>query len=757
MKMNFKKIFLISLILLCLSLSAVSATDLNDTKIIETSSASIDIHNSNFDIEHPNIHALDELQTMINKAEAGSVIDLNVDYDDVNNNGIKINKDITIDGHGHTIDGLSQSGSSIITSEKGNIILKNLKIVNGYNDKNDKGGAIFIEGSATYTLEKCIITNNWANHYGGAIYNDAEKTLTIKDCYFKSNTADYDDGGAIFSKGAVNIEESDFDYNKAHDKGGAIYCLANVNLIDTSFRYNKAMGGKSVDCYGGAIFSSGTVTVKRSNFEENYAEDYGGAIYAEGSVNINQGDNTYDFNSYITNNYVSDDKGGAIYAEGDVKISNAVINGNHAKVDGGAICTKGNVNLKHCDLNSNYAKGANSQCYGGAIRAKDATIENSTFNKNYAKDYGGAIYCNALKITDKAGVSNSYFTNNEANDDKGGAVYAEDDVEVNNAIFSSNKAKVDGGAIFCSKKVTVKESLFNKNKAEGAKSKCLGGAIKAKTAVIDNSRFADNIAENHGGAIYAETTTLSNRNYFTGNTATKGQGGAIYTNKFDKDIKYATFASNNAGVTSNDDGGAIYINSKNEITFSNCIFINNKCSDEGGAIYLDSSSSKLNLKNNFFYGNTAKDGQNAYTCGNYNTIEKNWWAGSNPSSTNDKLIEWKSVGSNIHHSDNNFLISILQVNIVKSAIDMESYITVQQQFYTANGESIEEDIFDLSQISINATPDAKITKKEITNHGIFAEFKPDHDGTYTITIDYYGYKLTKTIDFKNETAQNIYI
>lgn len=76
MKMNFKKIFLISLILLCLSLSAVSATDLNDTKISETSSASIDVQNFNFDIDHLNSHALDELQTIINKAEAESTIDL---------------------------------------------------------------------------------------------------------------------------------------------------------------------------------------------------------------------------------------------------------------------------------------------------------------------------------------------------------------------------------------------------------------------------------------------------------------------------------------------------------------------------------------------------------------------------------------------------------------------------------------------------------------------------------------------------------
>ena len=740
--MNLKKVFLISLILLCLSLSAVSAADLNDTQICQASSVSDDVQCFSQEFNQKDTHFLDELQSKINQAEAGSVIDLDVDYDDVNGNGIQINKDLTIDGHGHTIDRLGINGPSVITSEKGNIVLKNLNIINGHNDKTYEGGAIFITGSAAYTLENCIFSSNWADDYGGAIYNDVEKTLTIKNCYFKSNTVDDDDGGAIFSKGGISIENSAFDYNNAHDKGGAIYCLSHVIIADSSFTYNNAKGAISVNCNGGAVFSKGTVTVKGSSFKKNYAEDYGGAIYAEGDVNINHADTIGDFTSFFTENSVSDDKGGAVYAEGNVKIVNAELKSNSAYVDGGAILSKGNAEVKHCIFDGNSAKGANSQCYGGAIRACDVTVTNSTFNKNFATDYGGAIYCENLNVMDTE-LTKSYFTNNEANDDNGGAVYADEKVIAKNAIFSSNKAKVDGGAIYASN-VNVKDCSFEKNKAEGAKShRCFGGAIRAGEAVVDNSNFNGNTAENHGGAIYADKITLSNKNCFTGNTATKGQGGAIFTEKFLKDVTYATFINNRAGVTSSDDGGAIYIDCSNEVTFAYCIFVNNQCSDEGGAIYLDSCGSKLTLKNNFFYGNNAGDGKSVYNCGDYEEIEKNWWGGKNPSSNNDQLIEWVSIGSNKHHSDSNFLIPILMVNSVHSS--GQSIIAVQLSFYTSTGESVDGNIFNLDEISISASPDAQITKKMMTQDGIYVELKPAHNGSYTITIDFYGYKLSRSI------------
>lgn len=737
--MDFKSIFLILLVLVCLSLSMVSATDLNNTQVIETSSIPVDVQNKTFQSNDcPDTHFLDELQEKINKAPTGSVLDILEDYDDYSSTGIIINKDLTIDGHGHIIDRLNLNGNAIIHSTSGNIVLKNLVIRNSHNDKSYKGGALFIEGTAKYTIENCTFSNNWADDYGAAIYNDGENSLTIKNSYFKSNIVDDDDGGAIFSKASVDIEKSTFEFNSANDYGGAIYCDGNVNVYSSLFRFNKAINDD-----GGAIFSNGNVTISKSKFEKNIADDYGGAIYAN-SITINSQEDSGSFTSSFIGNEAGDDDGGALYSKNGMVIVNSVFDSNKAKVDGGAIYAKGNVVLKYCLFENNKAEGASSQCYGGAIRANDISVDNSTFRKNHAADYGGAIYAHNILINQNIKTCNSYFLDNDVNDDKGGAIYAESNVDVNFAIFRNNTANVDGGAIYSCDNINVIKSIFENNKAEGASVRCFGGAIRAEDdATIDNSTFSSNVAENHGGAIYANNVYLSNKNFFLGNTATKGQGGAIWTEKFSNEVYYATFMDNKAGVGYSDDGGAIYINSENSVTFSKCIFINNHCGDEGGAIYLDSRSSHLTLKNNCFMGNIADDeGQNVFNSGFYDNIEKNWWGGLNPSSVNDKLIEWKVVGSNVGHSDSNILLPIM---ITMVTYDDEPIIKIQEFFYTSEGEFVNDDIFDLNQITISSSLDAQIIRKEIVNNGLIVDLKPAQSGKYTITSDFYGYKITQEV------------
>lgn len=43
-------------------------------------------------------------------------------------------------------------------------MLKNLIIKNGYNDYTDNDGAIYITGSAEYTIDNCTFNNNWADN-----------------------------------------------------------------------------------------------------------------------------------------------------------------------------------------------------------------------------------------------------------------------------------------------------------------------------------------------------------------------------------------------------------------------------------------------------------------------------------------------------------------------------------------------------------------------------------------------------------------
>ena len=202
--------------------------------------------------------------------------------------------------------------------------------------------------------------------------------------------------------------------------------------------------------------------------------------------------------------------------------------------------------------------------------------------------------------------------------------------------------------------------LFESNKATGAKlAQSEGGAIHCKDDLtVDNSTFNNNYAYDSGGAIYADTLELKPGCIFDNNTAYDNQGGAIWVNKFTKNINDITFINNKAGAK--DDGGAIYINKANSITFTNCIFKSNYAGDEGGAIYLDSMDSKLTLKDNSFIDNYAgAEGSDVFNKGKYNTIKNNWWGIASPDFRLSQLIEWRFLPwkSNLKHFDSNPLKS----------------------------------------------------------------------------------------------------
>ena len=186
------------------------------------------------------------------------------------------------------------------------------------------------------------------------------------------------------------------------------------------------------------------------------------------------------------------------------------------------------------DSNKIDGYGDSSQCYGGAIRAKnDVTVDNSTFKDNYAHDYGGAIYGNNIYVNNNQG-SNGAFNENS---------------HIKNTIFKDNKAYEDGGAIFCCDNAYITHCLFESNKATGAKlAQSEGGAIHCKDDLtVENSTFNKNYAFDYGGAIYADTLALRGYSYFDSNTAYDNCGGAIWVNTFREDVKFATFTNNKAG------------------------------------------------------------------------------------------------------------------------------------------------------------------------------------------------------------------
>ena len=372
----------------------------------------------------------------------------------------------------------------------------------------------------------------------------------------------------------------------------------NVFLNDIVFKNGSTS-------YGGAICGSNAgsvLTLNNATFLKNVAGVYGGAIYSRGNINI--------YNSTFIDNFANH-CGGAISTEGCLKINNTLFKSNIADYDyGGAISTFGSLN-----------------------------VFNSKFIGNLADELGGAIYSYDSLIIKKC-----KFISNKADDDYGGAILTHGKIcSVSDSEFMNNSANVDGGAIWSDESVSVKNSIFKYNQASGASVfQSCGGAIKSSEDVkVDNCTFSNNHAKDYGGAIYSKTITwVDSPSFFIENYAEDNTGGAIYTNRFTTDVSNAVFIGN--GVKGHDDGGAIYINNKNYITFTHCTFKGNYAGDEGGAIYLDSKYSHLSLRGNVLIDNTAGDkGHIVYNCGYYDEIRNNWYGTDKPDLTNKfKECHW---------------------------------------------------------------------------------------------------------------------
>ena len=214
--MKYKKKLLILCLIICtlFTISSVCASDLDEMDLDDELASADEIQvieeNSNEEIiSEGNYGTFAELNENIKNTPVNSTLTLENDYintDGFSKWGIKINKTITIDGKGHTIDGNHQSRAFQI--ENCAAILKNIKFINCKCTMD--GGALDVSGWHGGILSNCTFINNSAEDEndcnGGAIYGSWSKYCTITNCTFINNTADRDVGGG----GALCL------YNFAH-------------------------------------------------------------------------------------------------------------------------------------------------------------------------------------------------------------------------------------------------------------------------------------------------------------------------------------------------------------------------------------------------------------------------------------------------------------------------------------------------------------------------------------------------------------
>ena len=182
-----------------------------------------------------------ELAQLIQSSSGELTLDKDYKYssgDSSYSSGIPINKQLTINGNGHTIDG---SNSARIFSVSGsNVVLRNITFThapiyydgsvvnsNGYNlnidnctfkDNNAQYGLILTSGYY-FSLTNSQFLNNRA--YGATTLYCISPYSTIDNCTFTGNTATYESGGAVYMYGGSStIKNSVFTNNTAKTTGG---------------------------------------------------------------------------------------------------------------------------------------------------------------------------------------------------------------------------------------------------------------------------------------------------------------------------------------------------------------------------------------------------------------------------------------------------------------------------------------------------------------------------------------------------------
>lgn len=252
---------------------------------------------------------------------------------------------------------------------------------------------------------------------------------------FVDNSSNY--GGAIYTEAPLNIYGGIFTVNEGCEHGGAIYSTTpNLYINEATFTQNSTWNN------GGAIYAEKGFRVEHTNFEKNYVQPYyleqnygcGGAIYSAGELFISGG--------RLRENHAW--KGGAIYSKGNLIIDNgASFQENSANNSGGAIYATGKTQIKDGNFENNAITGTETSNFpyetgsGGAINAEE-TLEvfGGTFSGNTSAKSGGAIRV----ASDAVFKPEKPITFNKNTSLLGSCIYSFSDapVTIHNAVITNN-------------------------------------------------------------------------------------------------------------------------------------------------------------------------------------------------------------------------------------------------------------------------------------------------------------------------------
>jgi predicted outer membrane repeat protein len=248
--------------------------------------------------------------------------------------------------------------------------LSHVTITDGNPGGTDGGGGILNNGG-TVTIADSVLSSHWSVGAGGGVYNVGGAVSVVNTDFANNRVAGYS-GGAIANSwsGTLSIRNSTFNANSADDYGGAILTDSGVlSISDTVFSANIAdWGGGAINAFGG------TVSVVGSRFAGNRSGDRSaGAIGVSGDAVVAVSQSTFSGN-------LADDHGGAIYSSGSLTITGCTFAGNFAWYDGGAVFSSGGT----VSISSSTFSGNKANDGAGAITNDGGRLEivSSTIARN---------------------------------------------------------------------------------------------------------------------------------------------------------------------------------------------------------------------------------------------------------------------------------------------------------------------------------------------------------------------------------------
>ena len=164
-----------------------------------------------------------------------------------------IKTDITIEGNGHTIDGVFRF--RIFDVDGGRLTINNATLTKGT-------GAIRLQNGGQVFVNDSSFVRNTA-HSGGAIQSRFAVFVEVNNSSFIRNGAGTGGGGAISMNGGggANIKNSSFVHNRSEYEGGAIDTVSGtLTVSNSSFIGNRARHGGAISA-GGSLGSAGYVPV----------------------------------------------------------------------------------------------------------------------------------------------------------------------------------------------------------------------------------------------------------------------------------------------------------------------------------------------------------------------------------------------------------------------------------------------------------------------------------------------------------------